>query len=256
MTCDENPFPIFLQRSWALLCKPGYCCTMCSQSIILLHHCITSSSYIPAEKICNKVNKNLCWKPLSVILVLATGGGAAACQGGSAKPPGQLLWSRPPASHAGHFRAGRVQPHGPTTLSGQPAQTRQRGTQQTHAHGHRLVNNDSPISVIWLLTACWLLLSCRRNLNRLAAEPTRRTVTPGRRAQVRPCPPQDLSSSTTSQHWPLNQDCAVPLTHATLQRCEAGALRDSSTETPCCSCIVSRDGSLAQQPGPGLGRLH
>lgn len=163
------------------------------------------AQFIPAANEGKKVKKKIKIKTY-LILLLAIGGGAAACQGGFAKPPRQFFWSRPAAPHAGHSGAGRVQPHGPTTLSGQPAQTRQRGTRHKHTPAdtslimiHLHVSPDCPRSSH----------SSRRNLNRLDAEPTRRTVTPGRRAQVRPCPPRDLSSSTTSQQWPLNQDCTV-----------------------------------------------
>lgn len=111
-------------------------------NLFTINHIVASLHYIILLHDCGGKKKNLNLKTwaenriLSVMLVLATGGGAAAGQGGSAKPQGQFFWSRPPASHAGHSGAGRVQPHGPITLSGKPAQTRQRGTPNTHTLTH------------------------------------------------------------------------------------------------------------------------
>lgn len=100
----------------------------------------------------------------------------------------------------------------------------------------------------------------RRNLNRRDAEPTQQTVTPGRRARVRQTKKKSLFSlgfvilcyiATLA----VKSDCAVHL------HCYAWMRGWSRFRLRLWNCllffvIISRNGSLTQQPGLGHDCLH
>lgn len=118
----------------------------------------------------------------------------------------------------------------------------------------QLITSDC---LLWVIGS-----SSRRNSNRQDAEPTRQTVTPGRRARVRQTkcsflfrichPPQHL-------YWLLNQ--IVPFNYTVLQRegmteCEARTLSDFGCGKTMFAGFFSRNGALTQQPRTGYCRLH